>query len=111
MMVSSITEEVSRQEHKVQYCHFKVKRKNTQYLKTIFSDINFHLSLHQKVLIALVANYADQLLKSCIESGSNPSDTLYVGDMDVDINVQGMQALNLLMHCGDMDHIKSINDI
>ena len=27
---------------------------------------------------------ADQLLKSCIESGSNPSDTLYVGDMDVD---------------------------
>ena len=28
--------------------------------------------------------YADQLLKSCIESGSNPSDTLYVGDMDVD---------------------------
>ena len=28
--------------------------------------------------------YADQLLKSCLESGSNPSNTLYVGDMEVD---------------------------
>ena len=63
----------------------KSRERTLNILKQFFSDINFSSVITpESVNCTRGKPYADQLLKSCIESGSNPSDTLYVGDMDVD---------------------------
>ena len=63
----------------------KSKARTLDILQKYFQQIEFSsIITPESVKSGRGKPYADQLLKSCIESGSNPSDTLYVGDMDVD---------------------------
>ena len=63
----------------------KSKGRTLDILRQNFGEIKFSSVITpESVKFNRGKPYADQLLKSCIESGSSPSDTLYVGDMDVD---------------------------
>lgn len=63
----------------------KSRERTLDILNQYFGEIDFSSVITpESVKFNRGKPYADQLLKSCIESGSNPSDTLYVGDMDVD---------------------------
>ena len=63
----------------------KSSERTLDILKKFFGEIKFcSVITPESVKSNRGKPYTDQLLKSCLESGSNPSDTLYVGDMDVD---------------------------
>ena len=53
---------------------------------------------------------ADQLLKSCIESESSPSETLYVGDMDVDYQCAKNASVSFAQALWDMDIMINIKN-
>lgn len=63
----------------------KSRTRTLDILQTYFNKIKFSSIITPEcVEQGRGKPFADQLLKSCLESGSSPSDTLYVGDMDVD---------------------------
>ena len=63
----------------------KSRTRTLDILERFLSEIDFaSIITPESVKEGRGKPYADQLLKSCLESESNPSNTLYVGDMEVD---------------------------